>query len=286
MQNNKISHEKKIGIIGVGFMGGFFAGKFIKKGYKVYICDIDEKKCKEFVKKGAVMCSSAEEVAQKADLIFEITPNDSTSREVWLGQKGILKSATPDKILIVSSTISAAWVDELAECCEKARLIFFDMAINGGDRGLTLLCGGDKKILMEIKPILRAVASKIWYFGLTGQGMRYKLILNFLQAIHIVSFGQALKIAKVQKMDIKKVGNALVSRPGGAAIERVWELYQDMPDGVAFKIELIVKDLFYTKKLSKNLDVNLLDAVLNSYKQAIEKGFAKKDWTSIVTMKD
>lgn len=286
MQKKKIHHEKTIGIIGVGFMGGYFAGKFLKKGYSVYLYDIDQERVKVFVEKGAIVCSGPQEVTQKADVIFDLTPNDTTSKTVWLGQKGIIANATPEKILIVSATISAEWVDELATHCKEAGLNFFDVAINGGETGLTLLCGGDKELLDEIKPVLQAVATKIWYFGKTGQGMRYKLILNFLQAVHIVSFGQAMKIAKDQHMDIKKVGNALTVRPGGAVVAQVWELYQDMPDDVAFKIELIAKDLRYAKKMAKNVQANILDAVLSDYEQAIEKGFAKKDWTDIITMED
>ena len=34
--------------------------------------------------------------------------------------------------------------------------------------------------------------------------MRYKLILNFLQAVHMVGFGQAMRIAKEFNMDLKK----------------------------------------------------------------------------------
>lgn len=111
--------------------------------------------------------------------------------------------------------------------------------------------------------------------------MRYKLILNFLQAVHVVAFGQAMKIAKAYKMDIKKVGDALADRPGGAVTNLAWRDYQKVPDPINFSIEWMTKDLTYAKKLTRGIDVWLLDEVLAVYKNAVKKGFSKKDWTSV-----
>ncbi|MEO8581400.1 MAG: NAD(P)-dependent oxidoreductase [Patescibacteria group bacterium] len=279
----------KVGIVGLGIMGRGMANNFIKKGFTLFIWNRTQSVCDEFSKQGAVVCSTPAEVAQKADVIFEITANDESSKEVWMGEKGILAGASTDKVLIASATLSVEWVDELVAKCKNQKFTFMDIALTGGRVGaetgsLTVLCGGDEATLQQIEPVLQAVAKKIFHFGPAGHGMRYKLILNFLQAVHIIGFGQAMKIAKAYDMDLKKVSEALVDRPGGTITGIAQKTYFEEPNPITFSIEWISKDLTYAKKLAKNLDVCLLDGVLSEYKKAMEKGHSKRDWASINTL--
>ena len=282
MESKKsVNRTEKIGIIGLGIMGGRIAGKFIKKGYKVFIYDINDDVIKKFTEKGAIVCKTPKEVAQKSDIIFEVTVSDLTSKSVWDGEKGILAGATAEKTLITCSTLSAEWVDTLAEKCNKSGFIFFDMPMTADIYNINLHCGGDKARLKLIKPVLRAFARKIIYFGPPGQGIRYKLILNFLQALQAVGFGQAMKIAKAEKMDLQIVIETLTDKVGELAYNLCLEDFQKEPDWSYFPVEKITKDLRYAKKLSKQLDVSLLDATLVRYDAAMKKGYAKKDWFSV-----
>src|SRR5437016_2118330 len=119
MVNRKSEKPTTIGIIGLGIMGGKIAGKFMKRGYQVFIYDISKSVVRKFEDKGAVACSSPKEVAQKSSFVFEVTPNDESSREVWDGANGILAGATDNKVLITCATLSVAWVDELAKKCNS-----------------------------------------------------------------------------------------------------------------------------------------------------------------------
>lgn len=277
---------KKIGIVGLGIMGRGIANNFLKNKYSLFVWNRTKKVTEEFEKKGAVVCSTPAEVAQCADVVFEITANDKSSKQVWTGKKGILSGAHKDSILIVSATLSAQWVDKLIELCNKQKLTFMDIALTGGRVGaetgsLTLLCGGKTTTLEEIRPALEAIAKKIFHFGPAGHGMRYKLILNFLQAVHIVGFGQAMRIAKEFNMDLRKISEALVDRPGGVITGIAQKAYFENPAPLTFSVEWITKDLSYAKKLSRGLDMTLLDNVLSLYKKGMKKGFLKQDWASI-----
>ena len=267
-------------------MGGRIADSLLEKGYSVFVCDKDKKLVKHFAEKGAITCQSPKEITQYVDVVFEVTPNDTTAREVWLGKEGVLASATPEKTLITCATLSTELVDELIVKCHKAKVAFFDISLTVGQSGLNLLCGGSKEELEEIRPALQVFAEKILYFDSRGHGIRYKLILNFLQAVHIVALGQTLKIASDQHMDIQKVAEALVEKVGGNITKGTWLAYQNQnSDGkVTFPVELITKDLTYAKQLAKHVDVNLLDAVLATYEKAMAKGLAKKSWTAINTL--
>jgi len=280
---------KKVGIVGLGIMGKGMANNFLKKGHKVFVWNRTESVSRSLVKKGSILCETPARVAQEADIVIEVTANDESSKAVWNGKNGILAGSTPKNILIASATLSISWTDELVKKCKKLGLNFLDIPLTGGRVGaetgnLTMLCGGKEKTLKKIKPDLKAVASKILYFGPQGHGMRYKLILNFLQGLHVIGFGQAMKIAKDNKMDLKAVGAGLADRPGGAITSIANKAFFTHPDPVTFSIEWIAKDLTYAKQFASKLNVSLLDTALSEYKKAMKKGFKDKDWASINTL--
>lgn len=279
----------KIGIVGLGIMGSGMATNFLQKGHQVFMWNRTVSKTNSLIDQGALLYQTPAELARAADLIFEVTANDESSRQVWSGKEGILAGADASKTLIASATLSVAWVDELAALCKAKGLEFMDIALTGGRVGaetgnLTLLVGGQGSSLEKISATLQAIAGKVLHFGPVGHGMRYKLILNFLQALHAVGFGQAMQIAKAQQMDLKKVAEALADRPGGVITDIAQKAYFTKPDPTTFSIEWITKDLNYAKQFAQGLDVNLLNQVLEQYQQALTAGFGSEDWASINTI--
>lgn len=274
----------KIGIVGLGIMGHGMADNFLKNGYETYVWNRHADKAGDL--KGAKVCQTPKEVAQNSDVIFEVTANDESSRAVWTESDGILAGASEGKTLIASATLSAKWTDELARLCESKGFTFFDMPLTGGrvaaeSGNLTLLVGGDSAKLEELKPTLDAIAGKVFHFGPAGHGTRYKLLLNMLQAIHLVGYGEVMKIAEQAGMDIGKVSAALEDRPGGAITTIAKASYHNQPHPITFSVEWITKDLGYAKELADSLDTPLLSDVLKKYRAAMDAGLAQTDWTNV-----
>lgn len=277
---------KSIGIVGLGIMGSGMAANFLKKGFAVYVWNRSPKPVDTLVAKGAVSCSTPREVAEHADIVFEVTANDQSSLAVWTGEEGILSGASAGKVLIASATLSVRWIDELAGICRDKGVTFCDIPMTGGRIGaesgtLTMLCGGDATVIKELQPVFDAIAKKVFYFGPAGKGMRYKLILNFMQALHIVGFGTAMKMASAHHMDLETVAAALAERPGGVITEIAKHRYFNDTDPITFSIEWIVKDLTYAKQYAGDLEVPLLDNVLDVYKKSLAKGNGDNDWASV-----
>lgn len=276
---------KKIAVIGTGIMGSGIAANFLKHGYEVHVWNRSPEKLQPLIEKGAVAAKTPKEAVVEADIVFEVTANDKSSRLVWLEPEGIFAGAK-DTILITSGTFSVEWTDAIAKLCQDAGYTYFDMPLTGSRIGaetgkLTLLVGGDEQKLELIKPDLAAISEKIMYFGKAGSGMRFKLLLNMLAAIHIAGLGEALKLAQEIGMDVTKVGNALSERPGGTTTNLAWRDYQTEPEPINFSVEWITKDLTYAKELSNNVATPLLDETLGKYQEAIEQGLSQKDWTII-----
>ena len=277
---------KKIAVVGLGIMGHGIADNYLKSDYEVYVWNRSVEKADDLVGAGAILAESPRQAVGKADIIFEVTADDESSRDVWLGSDGILAGASPNNVLITAATLSLDWVTELAQICNKKDLSFFDMPMTGSRIGaesgqLTLFVGGDEGKLEEIKPDLEAITAAVKYFGPIGSGTKYKLVLNTLQAIHIAGFGEVLRMARNVGLDETMVAESLAERPGGVITNISKNSYHNQPNPITFSIEWITKDLNYAQSMSKDIDHTLLTDVLKIYKSANESEYSKNDWTQI-----
>ena len=162
----------RVAVVGLGIMGHGIADNFLKTGYSVTLWNRTKDKADDLLARGAKWADTPAQAAQDADIVFEVTANNESSREVWLGKDGILSKGSSDqpKFLITSATLSVDWVQELAQKADSPNTTFFDMPMTGGriaaESGqLTLLVGGDETILDQLRPDLEAIAKDVKYFG-------------------------------------------------------------------------------------------------------------------------
>lgn len=279
--------NKRIAVVGTGIMGSGIAANFLKAGYDVTVWNRTPAHAEPLIKQGAAAEASPRAAAAAADIIFEVTANDESSRAAWQGDNGILDGVDVSKTLIASATLTVDWIEELARLCAGKGYNFFDMPLTGGrpaaESGtLTLLTGGDEQKLALLKPDLTAISSKILYFGPSGSGMKYKLTLNALQATHLAAFGEAMRLAEKAGLDAAAVGPALVDRPGGIQTVIGWQAYQAGDIPLSFSVDWIAKDLHYAKQMAGDLPLPLLDDVLAGYDRLQKHGHGNDDWAMII----
>lgn len=103
----------KVAVVGLGVMGRGMAANLLKNGHELTVWNRTATRAEPFVAQGAKLARTPAEAAA-ADLVFEVTADDQSSREVWLGSDGILQGANSDTVLITAATLSLDWVEELA----------------------------------------------------------------------------------------------------------------------------------------------------------------------------
>ena len=96
-----------------------------------------------------------------------------------------------------------------------------------------------------IDDVVAAISTRLFHFGPVGYGTRFKLVLNALQAIHILGFGEAMAMARAAGLDPDDVGPALVERLGGPVTQMAWASDQQPPERTNFALALALKDLRY-----------------------------------------
>jgi 3-hydroxyisobutyrate dehydrogenase-like beta-hydroxyacid dehydrogenase len=285
-------NTRRIAVVGTGIMGSGIVHNYLKNGYEVIVWNRTKAHADTLISEGAQWAATPKEAVEKADIIFEVTANDESSRAVWTGSEGIFAAADSAKFLITSATLSAGWTDELAGLCKDKDLQFLDMPMTGGrpaaeSGNLVFLAGGNKDVLEEIRPILEPIASKIIHFGEAGSGMKYKLILNMLQGIHMAGFGEAMRLARAAGLDETQVGEALAERPGGVTTAVFgWGGYYDQPKPINFSVEWESKDIDYALELAGDTTkLQVAQAASDAYHKAIEQGEGQGDF-SIIASRD
>ncbi len=252
--------KQKVAVVGVGIMGRGMVQNFLAKGFETSIWNRTQTKVQDLVDQGARWCATPKTAAARAEVVIEMVANDEASQEVWLGDEGILAGATKDKILLTSASLSIPWILRLAGDCGQRGLAFLDSPVTGGRTGaesgqLQLLVGGDEATLERVRATLAAISKKIYYFGPSGSGMRFKLILNTLQTIHNLGLVESLKLAQKVGLDIRQTGEALLEMgPASPATKGAFERIMNPSECVNFALKWMTKDVNYANQMAADAE--------------------------------
>ncbi|MBT3821669.1 MAG: NAD(P)-dependent oxidoreductase, partial [Nitrospinaceae bacterium] len=140
----------KIGVVGLGNMGGGIARNLAKSKFPLAVWDSSKKAVKAFdkVKNAAPMPPG--EMAACCDVIIFVVPGSSEIDEVLKGRTGVLANAKKGLALYDFTTSDPAYTKKLSSRAAKKGVAYLDAGMSGGATGaaagtLTLMLGGDKK---------------------------------------------------------------------------------------------------------------------------------------------
>src|SRR5688572_11678714 len=110
----------RLAVVGTGVIGGGMAVNLLRNGHQVAVWNRTAENAAKVVDAGATLATTPAEAARGADVVFEATADDASSRSVWFGDDGILAGSAETATLVTSATLSPVWVAELAEACRSA----------------------------------------------------------------------------------------------------------------------------------------------------------------------
>src|SRR5580704_10845121 len=123
--------KTNVAFLGLGIMGSGMARRLLSAGFPLTVYNRNREKSIPFAKDGALVAETPREAASKAQIILSMVADDNASREVWLGENGALAGAAPNSLLIECSTLSGAWIHELAGKAAKRNCKFLDAPVTG-----------------------------------------------------------------------------------------------------------------------------------------------------------
>jgi 3-hydroxyisobutyrate dehydrogenase-like beta-hydroxyacid dehydrogenase len=236
--------DRRVGLVGLGRMGGPIARHLGQAGWQVTGVDTSPEARD---RAGAVGLAVAGSVAALAGLpvVFSSLPDGPQVAEVYTELSELL---APGSLAVDLSTISVALSRELAATARAAGITFLDAPVSGtslhAEAGtLTVMVGGDHDGYQRAAPYLAAFANSTHYLGESGSGLTVKLISNRLLTSNLVALAEALVEIEASGLDLYACLEAL--RAG--AVPRLLD-YKAEPMALRdftprFTIDLMSKDL-------------------------------------------
>ena len=253
----------KIGFIGLGIMGKPMAGHLLAADHTVHVYDLSSGPVQELASKGAVGCSSSQEVAQKSDIIFIMVPDTPDVEAVLFGKDGVAEGLRSGSIVVDMSSISPIATKEFAKKLDALGVKMLDAPVSGGQVGaenatLSIMVGGQPEVFEQIKPYFEIMGKNIVHVGENGDGQTCKVANQIVVALTIEAIGEALLFASKAGADPGKVRKALL---GGFAQSRILELHGERMIqrnfGPGFRIRLHQKDLNLALQSARYLGLSL-----------------------------
>ncbi|ADY01448.1 6-phosphogluconate dehydrogenase NAD-binding protein [Vulcanisaeta moutnovskia 768-28] len=283
----------KVGIIGLGRMGGAMARNLLRKGYELYVYDLVKSKIEDFAKLGSKGTSSPAEMASIVDVLLTNVPKSEDMLNVYLGENGILKAPRPGLIAIETTTTDIPSKLKLAEECSKKSVGFLvamlGLTVPQAERGETpLFVGGPKEIFENpnVQRLLMDLSSgKIYYMGNIETAVAFKLITNTMGFAQLLVFLEGLQFVTKFGMSIEDFLKAAKDTAAynywfDARREKI--LKEDY--SAYFPVDFIIKDLMYTLESAKNINCPLPMASLaiQFYIMASSKGYGSEDGIALM----
>jgi 3-hydroxyisobutyrate dehydrogenase len=254
----------RVGVIGLGAMGGAMARRLAATGEPPLVFDADPA-----LAAGHAAAPDAAALCAACDLVILSLPTEAAVQAVGAT---FAAHAAPGALLVDTSTVGPAVSRAVAAAVTLAGQRMLDAPVSGGPAGaaagsMAMMVGGLAADLDAARPVLARLAARIVHVGGAGAGCVAKLVNNALVAAHLRLAGEALRMARLAGVEPTAVLQAVNGASGRSAATEVnfprW-IFSDAFDS-GFTAGLMRKDLALAAQLA-GADAPLLAAALAAWR--------------------
>ncbi len=264
--------------------------RLLGAGVPLTVYNRNRARADELAALGAKVADSPRAAAAGADIVIGMVADDGASRGIWLGENGALAGARQGAILIESSTLTVDWVRELAAAATKQGCEFVDAPVTGSKvqaaaGELNFYVGGSAAALEKIRPVLTPMSRSISHLGPTGSGALLKLINNYLCAVEVAAFGEAVALIERSELDRTKALAVLMDGAAASGVTKTVVARMTAPDFTPnFLLRLMTKDIGYAIKeaAARGQTLSTAATALEIFQRAVNTGHGEKDMAAIV----
>jgi 3-hydroxyisobutyrate dehydrogenase-like beta-hydroxyacid dehydrogenase len=281
----------RVAVLGAGNMAGAMVGTLRRAGFEVTVWNRTAARGAAVAEThGAATAPTAAEAVRASDVALSSLADDEAVLATYLGDDGAASGAGPEQVLLEMSTIAPRTVTRVGEAVGPSGAAFLDAPVSGSvptvEKGeLTIMVGGDASGLERARPVLDALAAKVFPVGALGAGATVKLAVNAL--VHAIDVGLSEALVLAEKAGVDRAAAYDVFAAGAAAAPFV--LYKrpafEDPDRapLTFTLDLMAKDLDLILSLAKSIDAPMEQAERNReiVDRALAAGFAGRDMSAV-----
>lgn len=281
--------KTRIALLGLGTMGRGMALSLLRAGYPLTAWNRTAARAEDLAAQGAAVVETPARAVAQADVVLAMLADDDASREVWCGKNGALASMQPGSIAVECSTLSPAWVAELAAAAGERGVRMVEAPVTGSRKEaetgqLKFLAGAEPKTLATVMPVLQVMSKEVVHLGPVGCGAQLKLINNFLCGVQVASFAEALAwIDRTQLNRDAALAFLKKGAPGSGILTAMADRMTARRYDVNFLLRLMAKDMRYAKAAAAQLGVPLttVEPVERLYDRAQQRGLGEKDMSAV-----
>ena len=286
-----------IAFIGVGNMGNPMATNLHKAGYKIKVFDISTEMLIKAKENGLETVNNINElITEKVSIVITMLPEGKHSKEIYLGEDGIINKVSKNCLLIDCSTIAIDTSKEIGKAAEDKEILMIDAPVSGGVMGaqkatLNIMVGGSVKAFEKAHPVLKIMGKNIYHAGKVGSGNGAKICNNMSLGITMIAASESLMLAKRLNIDIKKVHEIMKNASGNSWPIEVYPPLPGLIEGTpsnnyykpGFSAGMMNKDLKLANECAKTVNAitPLGKMALDIYSKFCEEGNDTKDFSAI-----
>jgi 3-hydroxyisobutyrate dehydrogenase len=288
---------KKIAFIGVGNMGGPMAENLLKSGKEIKVFDVSNLMLEKAKEKGLEVVTNIKDlISKEISIVITMLPEGKHSKEIYLGDNGIINKVTKDCLLIDCSTIDIETSKQIGKAATDKGIMMIDAPVSGGVMGaqkaaLNIMVGGSKEAFDRALPVLNIMGKNIYHAGEIGSGNGAKICNNMSLGITMIAASESLMLAKRLNIDIKKVHEIMKNASGNSWPISVYPPLPGLIEGTpsnnnyrpGFSAGMMNKDLKLANECAKsvNAETPLGKMALQIYSKFCEDGNDSKDFSAI-----
>jgi 3-hydroxyisobutyrate dehydrogenase-like beta-hydroxyacid dehydrogenase len=283
---------KPVGIVGMGLLGSAVAGVLLDAGYQVIGCDVVPGQLDALAARGGGRAGSPAEVARRAGAVFTVLPTLASVEDAIAGPRGVLEGAGPETTILQMSTISPSLAMRMEAAARAGGAAFLDAPVSGTSsmvarRDCVVTVGGELSAFERCRPVLEALARRVFHVGACGMGSHVKLVTNLIMGLNGVVLAEGLTLARRAGLDLSQMLEILSQ---GAAASKMLEVRGPrMAEGrfdPLMKMDLFLKDIRLMLEDGQDLHVPLpLTGMMQQlYTAAVAGGQAKDDLAGIIRL--
>ena len=280
-----------VGFIGLGNMGQGMADNLLTKGADLTVFTRTQSKIEAMIDKGAKGSTSVSDLTSKVDVVLVCLPDVKTSRDLLLGDDGVIKTMRPGQVAVDHSTVDITTSRACSEAAEAVGAHFLDAPISGGPGGaadgtLSIMVGGSDHAFEIAHEYFAKMGANVKLMGPSGAGTAMKLINQLLVGVNTVAAAEAFALANSAGVDIKIAADLLaVSWGGSTMVDRSAPITaaRDFEHSAA-PVRNLDKDMGIIKQLASDegLALDLAILVQRMFAEMIAQGKNEHDIAAVL----